>query len=122
MDKVKPIKVERVAPRVPQVGKRSSVKKPTEFAMVPTEPPAQVLETREIIQEAKKKEAEVLEAREVVQNVDKKVTKKRVAKSKSTTIAKLDGASVSAEAIGNLVRDLPAGEGIKYKIVAIRPI
>lgn len=108
---------------VPRKSAASLNEIPTQFAMVPTEPPAQVLETREIIQEAKKKEDEELEAREVVQSVDKKApAKKRVPKSKSTTIAKLDGGSVSAEAIGNLVRDLPAKEGIKYKIVAIRPI
>jgi hypothetical protein len=125
MEKVKPIKVERVAPRVPQVGKLSGSKKsnaperfatsvdklPTEFTMVPTEKS----ETREIIEAAKVAEEASKEKVAVVK-------KKRVAKTKSTTIAKLDGASVTAEAIGKLVSDLPAGDGIKYKIVAIKPI
>jgi hypothetical protein len=108
---------------VPRKSAESLNERPTEFSMVPIDRPVEQLETREIIQEAKKKEAEELKASEVVQSVDKKApAKKRVAKTKSTTIAKLDGGSVSAEAIGKLVSDLPAGEGIKYKIVAIKPI
>jgi hypothetical protein len=87
------------------------------------------LERREIVQSEKKVEADK-EAPEKKVEADKEapekkveaVKKKRVAKTKSTTIAKLDGASVTAEAIGKLVSDLPAGDGIKYKIVAIKPI
>ena len=76
------------------------------------------LERREIVQSEKKVEAD----KEAPEKKVEAVKKKRVAKTKSTTIAKLDGASVTAEAIGKLVSDLPAGDGIKYKIVAIKPI
>ena len=95
----------------------------------------EIFRNQQIIQTAKNEERkkafkELDERREIVQRADKEapekkveaVKKKRVAKTKSTTIAKLDGASVTAEAIGKLVSDLPAGDGIKYKIVAIKPI